>query len=121
MHKRRSALVLLSVSLATAASAQTYPNCNAVGQQLASAYGQWQSALSANSEASTEYSTCVQNQARPESALEQCKNKYSKLQSAKQDLEVAISEYESWRQNDCVQPPDTFGRIRPLGLWPPAK
>ncbi len=123
MHKRCSALVLLSVLLATAASAQTYPNCNAIGQQLASAYGQWQSALSANSEAATEYSTCVQNQARPESqqAREQCKDKYSKLQSAKQDLEAAILEYESWRQNECVQQPDTFGRIRPLGLWPPAK
>jgi hypothetical protein len=125
MQKTCSAVVLLSVLLATAASAQTYPNCNAVGQQLASAYQQWQSALSVNSGAATEYSTCVQNQSRPESqqAREQCKDKYSKLQSAKQDLEAAISEYENWRQSDCVQqqPANTFGRIRPQGLWPPAR
>jgi hypothetical protein len=60
----------------------------------------------------------MENQAR-----DQCKNNYSKIQSAKQDLEAAISEYENWRQNDCVQqqPGNTFGRIRPQGLWPPAR
>jgi uncharacterized protein YhaN len=69
------------------------------------------------SEAEKEYSSCVESQVR-----EQCKDQYSKFQSAKQVLEAAISEYESWRQNDCVQQPGTaVGRMRPLGLWPVAQ
>jgi len=150
MQKTCSAVALLSVLLATAAGAQTFPNCNAVGQQLASAYQQWQSTLSAYSETEKEYASCVESQPRKQckdkyselarvakfaeaekeysscmenQARDQCKNNYSKIQSAKQDLEAAISEYENWRQNDCVQqrPGSTFGRIRPQGLWPPAR
>jgi len=118
MLKRCSALVLLSVLLATAASAQSQLSCEVgVGQQLASTYRQWQSALSAYSEVQTEYSGCAASRPR-----EQCKDEYSKFQSARQVLEAAISEYESWRQNNCVQQPGTaVGRMRPLGLWPVAQ
>jgi hypothetical protein len=147
MLKRCSALVLLSVLLATAASAQL--SCEVgVGQQLASTYRQWQSALSAYSEVQTEYSSCAASQPREQckdkysklarvakfseaekeysscvesQVRERCKDQYSKFRSAKQDLEAAISEYESWRQNDCVQQPGVFGRARPLGLWPVAQ
>jgi hypothetical protein len=147
MFKRCSAVILLSVLLATAASAQL--SCErGVGQQLASAYRQWQSALSANSEAEKGYSSCAESQPRKQckdkyselarsakfsqaekeysscvesQVREQCKYEYSKFQSAKQDLEAAISEYESWRQNDCVQQPGVFGRTRPLGFWPVAR
>jgi hypothetical protein len=149
MLKRCSAVGLLSVLLTTAASAQIIVPCSGVGQQLASAYQQWQSALSAYSETEKEYSSCAESQPRDEckdkyselarsakfseaekeysscvesQAREQCKGKYSQIQSAKQVLESAVSEYESWRQNDCVQQPGTaFGRIRPLGLWPVAR
>jgi hypothetical protein len=150
MLKRCSALVLLSVLLAAAAGAQSQLSCEVgVGQQLASTYRQWQSALSAYSEVQTEYSSCAASQPReqckdkysklarvakfPEAekeysscvesqVREQCKDQYSKFQSAKQVLEAAISEYESWRQNDCVQQPGTVvGRMRPLGLWPVAQ
>jgi hypothetical protein len=148
MLKRCSALVLLSVLLATAASAQL--SCErGVGQQLASTYRQWQSALSAYSEVQTEYSSCAASRPREQckdkysklarvakfseaekeysscvenQVREQCKDEYSKFQSARQVLEAAISEYESWRQNDCVQQPGTVvGRMRPLGLWPVAQ
>jgi hypothetical protein len=37
-------------------------------------------------------------------------------------LQAAIADYESWRQDDCVQQPGThFGTIRPLGSWPVAQ
>ena len=148
MLKRCSGVVLLSVLLATAASAQLACE-RGVGQQLASTYRQWQSALSAYSEVQTEYSSCAASQPREQckdkysklarvakfseaekeysscvesQVRERCKGQYSKLQSAKQNLEAAISEYESWRQNDCVQQPGTVvGRMRPLGLWPVAQ
>lgn len=140
--KKYSTFVLFSVVLATAASAQ---ECRDVGQQVEIAHRQWQSAQSANSEAAGEYfacvehearghcnsepsneakySACVENQARVENqAHERCKSEYSKLQSAKDNLEAAVSEYESWRQNDCVQQPGGFfGKTRPLGVWPPAR
>jgi hypothetical protein len=150
MLKRCSALVLLSVLLATAAGAQSQLSCEVgVGQQLASTYRQWQSALSAYSEVQTEYSSCAASRPREQckdkysklarvakfseaekeysscvenQVREQCKDEYSKLQSARQVLEAGISEYESWRQNDCVQQPGTVvGRMRPLGLWPVAQ
>jgi hypothetical protein len=142
MLKRYSAFVLLSVLLAMAASAQ---ECKNVGQQLGSAYHQWQSAQSANSEAAREYSACVEHQARGDcnsepsneskysacvenqarlenQAHEHCKGEYSKLQFAKDNLEAAVSEYESWRQNDCVQQPGGFfGKTKSLGVWPLAR
>src|SRR6516165_1521003 len=147
MLKRCSAVVLISVLLARAASAQL--SCEqAVGQPLASAYRQWQSALSAYSDTEKQYSSCVESQPRKQckdkyselarvakfseaekaysscvesQAREQCKDNYSKFQSAKRALEAAISEYESWRQNDCVQQPGTVvERIKPLFLWPVA-
>ena len=91
MLKRCSALVLLSVLLATAASAQL--SCEVgVGQQLASTYRQWQSALSAYSEVQTEYSSCAASRPR-----EQCKDKYSKLARVAKFSE-AEKEYSS-----CVE------------------
>ena len=149
MLRRFSAVVLLSVLPATAASAQIIGSCYDAGQQLASTYRQWQSALSAYSETKEEYSSCVDSQPRKQckdkyselarvakfseaekeysscvesQGREHCKAKYSQIQSAKQALEAAIADYESSRQNDCVQQPGTaFGRIRPLGLWPVAQ
>jgi hypothetical protein len=143
MLRTWSAVILFSVLLMTASSAQ---NCGAVGQQLASTYREWQAALAANSEAATaysacaenqarehchsetadksQYSECLENQARPESqqAREHCQNTYSNLQFAKHNLQAAVSEYESWRQDSCVQQPGpAFGRIPPLGVWPPAE
>jgi hypothetical protein len=147
MLKRCSATVLLSVLLATAANAQ----CAGVGQQLASAYRQWQSTQSSNSQAEKEYSTCMKsqaqehcnsqpgnqaqyaacvedqaraaNQARSQNQPpEHCKDEYSKLQSAQHDLETAVSEYEGWRGNDCVQQSGGyFGRTQRMGVWPPAR
>jgi hypothetical protein len=149
MLKRYSALVLLSVLLSTAGNAQIIGSCYGVGQRLGSTYQQWQTALSAYSEAQTEYSSCAASQPREQckdkysklarvakfseaekeysscvesQAREHCKGKYSQIQSAKQALEAAIADYESWRQDDCVQQPGThFGRIRPLGSWPVAQ
>lgn len=148
MFRRCSAVVLLLL-LGTAGNAQIVVPCSGVGQQLASTYQQWQSALSAYSAVQTEYSSCVESQPRKQckdkyselarsgkfseaekeysscvesQGREHCKGKYSQIQSAKQALEAAIADYESWRQNDCVQQPGTaFGRIRPLGLWPLAR
>jgi hypothetical protein len=140
--KGYSAFVLLSALLATAASAQ----CSDVGQRLTSALQQLQSAQSADSEAATEYSSCVENQAREHcnsepsneaqysscvenqarvenQVREHCKDEYSKLQSAQHGLESAVSEYENWRQNGCVQQQSRrpFGKIRPQGVWPSAR
>ena len=122
MLKRYSAFVLLSVLLATAASAQD--ECKEAGEQLLSAWQQLQSARSANSEAATEYSTCVQDQGR-----EYCQDEYSKLQSAQDELKTAVSGYESDRgstiESGCVEPSDEdrrpFGKVKPLGVWPPVE
>lgn len=116
MLKRYPAFVLLSVLLATAASAQ---ECKKAGDQLRSALQRLQSERSANSEAAIEYSTCVQNQGRDD-----CKNEYSKLKSAQDDLKTAISEYKSERdsaiESGCVEGrTGPFGKVRPLGVWPP--
>ena len=122
MLKRYSAFILLSVLLATAANAQ----CGGVGAQLQSARQQVQSARVANSEAATEYSTCVANR-----GSENCKDEYSRLQSAQDDLKAAVSGYESDRgsaiESGCVaQPgedgqPRPFGKVPPLGVWPQEK
>jgi hypothetical protein len=124
MLKRYSSFVLLSVLLATAASAQD--GCKQAGRQLQSARQQSQSARVANSEAATEYSTCVENQGR-----ENCKDEYSKLQSAQNDLKTAVSGYESDRgsaiESGCVEQsgedsrPRPFGKAPPLGVWPQEK
>lgn len=119
MLKRYSAFVLLSVLLATAASAR---ECEEAGEQLQSAWQQLQSARLGSSEAATEYSTCVQDQGR-----EYCQDKDTKLQSAQDDLKTAVSEYESGRgsaiEGGCVEQSDEdrqpFGKTRPLGVWPP--
>jgi hypothetical protein len=85
------------------------------------------SARAAHSEAATHYSTCVGNQARVyresqpgneaqnstcvgnqtrvgNQAREYCKDEYSILQSAQRELEAAIAQYESSREESCVQP-----------------
>ena len=120
MLKRYSVFVLLSVLLATAASAQD--DCSEAREQLQSAWQQMQAARSANSEAATEYSTCVEDQGR-----ENCEEEYSKLKSSNNDIEPAASGYENDRgsaiESGCVEPSDEdrrpFGKTRPLGVWPP--
>ena len=119
MMFKYSAFVLLSMLLGAAASAR---ECTEEGDQLQSSWQQLQSARFANSEAANEFSTCVQDQGR-----EYCQDKYSKLQSAQDDLKAAVSGYESDRssaiESGCVEPPDEerrpFGKTRPLGVWPP--
>jgi len=115
MLKRYSAVVLLSMLLATAASAQ---ECKEAGDQLRSSLQQLQSEQFANSEAAKEYSTCVQDR-----GPDDCKNEHSKLQSAQDDLKTAVSEYKSERdsaiESGCVEDRTApFGKIRPLGAWP---
>ena len=120
MLKRYFAYVLFSVLLAAAAHAQD--ECTEVGEQLQSVWQKLQSVRSANSEAATEYSTCVQDQGR-----EYCQDEDTKLQSAQDDLKTAVSEYESGRgsaiEGGCVEQSDEdrqpFGKTRPLGVWPP--
>ena len=93
MLNRYSAFVLLLVLQSTAASAQCWESSGL------------KSARAAHSEAATQYSTCVGNQARVENqAREYCKDENSILQSAKRELETAISQYESSREESCVQP-----------------
>jgi hypothetical protein len=115
MLNRYSAFVLLLVLQSTAASAQCWESSGL------------KSARAAHSEAATQYSTCVGNQAsvycesQPGSeaqystcvgnqvsvgkqAREYCKDEYSILQSAKRELETAIAQYESAREESCVQP-----------------
>ena len=111
MLKRYSAFVLLLVLQSTAASAQCWDSYSL------------KSARSANSKAATEYSTCLEDQAREargeiparveNQASEGCKDEDSKLQSAKHDLETAISEYESSRQDSCLQPDGRVPLFRP--------
>jgi hypothetical protein len=115
MLKRYSAVVLLSALVATAASAQ---ECKEAGNQLRSGLQQLQSEQLANSEAATEYSNCVQDR-----GPDDCKNEYSKLQSAQDDLKAAVSEYKSERdsaiESGCVEDrTGPFGKVRPLGAWP---
>jgi hypothetical protein len=120
MLKRYSAFVLLSLLLGAAASAQD--GCKEVEERLSSTWQQLQSARLGSSEAATEYSTCVEDQ-----GPEYCQEQYSKLQSAKDDLKPAVKEYEVDRgsaiESGCVEPSDDdrrpFGKIQPLGVWPP--
>jgi hypothetical protein len=84
MLKRYSAVVLLSVLLATAASARD--ECKEPEEHHESAEQQLQSARFTNFEAATEYSTCAEYQER-----ESCKDEYLKLQSAQNNLKTAMS------------------------------
>jgi len=118
MLKRCSAFVVFSVLLATAGSAR---ECEEVGAQLQSSWQQLNSAQLGTSEATTEYSSCVEDRGR-----EECQDNYSKLKSAQDNLKTARSEYESGRESaiedGCVDSDEDrqpFGQIRPLGVWPP--
>ena len=118
MLKRCSAFVLFSVLLVTAGSAR---ECEEAGVQLRSSWQQLNSARLGNSEAATEYSTCVQDRGR-----EECQDKYSKMQSAQDNLKASRSEYESGRESaiedGCIDSDEgrqPFGKTRPLGVWPP--
>jgi hypothetical protein len=140
MIPRYFGVAALSVLLSTAANAQ----CSGVGQQLASAYYQWKAVQAADAEAEqkytacvktqaqnhckslslndAQYSACVKNQTRLEDqANKHCNDAYSKAQSAKENLEAAVSDYEDWRGNGCVQQPGRFDKTGPLGVWPPAR
>ena len=102
MLNRYSAFVLLLVLQSTAASAQCWESSGL------------KSARAAHSEAATQYSTCVENQARMgNQAREYCKDDYSLLQSAKRELETAISEYESSREDSCLREDGTVPLFRP--------
>jgi hypothetical protein len=108
MLNRYSAFVLLLVLQPTAASAQCWESSGL------------KSARAAHSEAATQYSTCLEDQARGESqarvenqASGYCKDAYSKLQSAKHDLETAISQYESSREDSCLREDGTVPLFRP--------
>ena len=118
MLKRCSAFVLFSVLLVTAGNAR---ECEEAGVQLQSSWQQLNSARLGNSEAATEYSTCVQDRGR-----EECQDKYSKMQSAQDNLKASRSEYESGRESaiedgciDSDEDRQPFGKTRPLGVWPP--
>lgn len=118
MQMLKSALVLLSVLLAAGASAR---ECEEAGAQLQSTWQQLNSARFGSSEAATEYSTCVQDRGR-----EECQDKYSKMQSAQDNLKASRSEYESGRESaiedgciDSDEDRQPFGKTRPLGVWPP--
>jgi hypothetical protein len=115
MLKRCSAFVLFSVLLPTAANAQ----CKDAGEQLQSAWQQLQAAQTANYEAATEYSTCVQDRGR-----ENCQGEYSQLQSTQDDLKTAVSGYANNRrsafESGCTEQSERpFGKVAPLGVWPP--
>ena len=116
MLNRYSAFVLLLVLQSTAASAQCWESSSL------------KSARAAHSEAATQYSACMENQARVycdsqagneaqysscvgnqarvgNQVREYCKDEFSILQSEKQNLKTAISEYESSaEETSCVQP-----------------
>jgi hypothetical protein len=112
MLNRYSAFVLLLVLQSTAVSAQCWESSGL------------KSARAAHSEAATQYSTCVGNQARvycesqpgnegqystcvgnqARVGNQACKDEDAILQFAKRELETAISQYESSREESCVQP-----------------
>jgi hypothetical protein len=116
MLYRNSTFVLLFVLQSAAASAQCWESSGL------------KSARAAHSEAATQYSTCVENQARVycdsqpgnetqysncvvnqvragNQARDYCKDEFSILQAEKQNLKTAISEYESSaEETSCVQP-----------------
>jgi hypothetical protein len=118
MLKRCSAFVLFSVLLATAGSAR---ECEEAGAQLQSAWQQLNAARLGNSEAATEYSSCVQDR-----GTEECQDKLSIMKSAQDNLKTSRSEYESGRESEiedgCIDSDEDrqpFGKTRPLGVWPP--
>jgi hypothetical protein len=104
---------LLLMLQSTAASAQCWESSGL------------KSARAAHSEAATQYSACVENQARVycnsqpgnEAQYSSCVGNQARagnqaycrdedliLQSAKRELETAISQYENSREESCVQP-----------------
>jgi len=103
MLNRYSAFVLLLVLQSTAASAQCWESSCL------------KSARAAHSEAATQYSTCVGNPARVGNQAKSCNDEYSILQFAKRELETAISQYESSREESCPRMADPLfsARFRP--------
>jgi hypothetical protein len=114
MLKGCSAVSLLSALLTTAASAQIIVPCSGVGQELASAYQQWQSAPSEYSETEKEYSRCAESQPRDE-----CKDKYSELARSDKFSE-AEKEYSSCvvRRASSAKATIRKSNLR-SGLWNP--
>jgi hypothetical protein len=103
MLKIYSAFVLLSVLLTTAASAR-HECMKETEEQQQFAEQQLQSARVDSSEAATEYSTCAKDQGR-----EYCEDEFSKLQSARDALKTADSEYKKARsqyESGCVEQPE---------------
>jgi hypothetical protein len=95
---------LLSVLLSTAASAR-HDCMKEAEEQQQSAEQQLESARVGSSDATKEYSSCVKDQGR-----EYCDDEFSKLQSARDTLKTADSEYKKARSQvesgGCVEQPE---------------
>jgi hypothetical protein len=115
MLTRYSAFVLLLVLQSTAASAQCWESYSLKSARTAYSEAATQYSSCVGNQASvsceskpgneTQYSTCVGNQARVgNQTSEYCKDEYSVLQSADRELKAAISQYENTREESCVQP-----------------
>ena len=125
MLNRYSAFVLLLVLQSTAASAQCWESsclksARAAHSEAATQYSTCvgnQARVYCESQPGNEaqYSTCVGNQARVGNQAKSCNDEYSILQFAKRELETAISQYESSREESCPRMADPLfsARFRP--------
>ena len=115
MLNRYSAFVLLLVLQSTAATAQCWESSGLKSARAAHSEAATQYSICGGNQASVycesqpgneaRYSACVGNEARVgNQAREYCKDEYLILQYAKRGLEAAISQYESTREESCVQP-----------------
>ena len=104
MLKIYFAFGLLSVLLSTAASAR-HDCMKEAEEQQQFAEQQLQSARVGSSDATKEYSTCVKDQGR-----EYCDDEFSKLQSARDAVKTADSEYKKARSQvesgGCEEQPE---------------
>ena len=114
MLNRYSAFVLLLVLQSTAASAQCWESSGLKSARAAHSEAATQYSACVGNQASVycesqpgnerQYYTCVGDQARVGNQARECKDEYSILQSAKRELDAAISQYESAREESCLQP-----------------
>ena len=114
MLNRYSAFILLLALQSTAAGAQCWESHSLKSARAAHSEAAIQYSGCVGNQANvycesqpgneTQYSTCVQNQARVGNQVRvYCKDEYSILQSAKRELEAATSQYESTREESCLQ------------------
>jgi len=115
MLNRYSAFVLFLVLQSTAASAQCWESSGLKSARAAYSEAATQYSNCAQNQASVycdsqpgnerQYSSCVGNQARVGNQVrEYCKDEYSIFQSARRELDAAISQYKSTQEESCVQP-----------------